>query len=184
MLKGSSVLWNHHRLRVVRCRFCFDGATAHGGEKSHRNRMAKSTMVCRRSMGCPSCRAMRAGSLVATIIGVLLVSHGEANTVDLATLLMLGGLIASPFGTFSTIGQDMTRPRRALRDIQRIIHHDHDLVHCSGEITLGRRMTLRNVSVKAGDTQILKSVNLDLIKGTKVAVVGASGSGKSLSFGC
>ena len=97
---------------------------------------------------------------------------------------MLGGLIASPFGTFSTIGQDMTRPRRALRDIQRIIHHDHDLVHCSGEITLGRRMTLRNVSVKAGDTQILKSVNLDLIKGTKVAVVGASGSGKSLSFGC
>ena len=49
---------------------------------------------------------------------------------------------------------------------------------------MGRRMTLRNVSVKAGDTQILKSVNLDLIKGTKVAVVGASGSGKSLSFGC
>jgi ATP-binding cassette subfamily B protein len=89
-------------------------------------------------------------------------------------------LLASSLNALSSIVAQLTRARAAAQRLVEILDEE-PVRYGSGELAPGRgRIELRGVTVRSGDELVLDRVDLVVPAGALVAVVGRSGSGKSL----
>ena len=115
---------------------------------------------------------------VIAVAGVLLAQRQITTGEMLAAAQYV--LLASSLNSLSAIVAQLTRARAAAQRLVEILHEE-PVRYGSRPLPPGRgRIELRGVTVRTGDDVVLDRVDLVIPAGALVAVVGRSGSGKSL----
>ena len=115
---------------------------------------------------------------VIAVAGVLL-AKGQISAGEMLAAAQYV-LLASSLNALSSIVAQLTRARAAAQRLVEILDEE-PVRYGSGELAPGRgRIELRGVTVRSGDELVLDRVDLVVPAGALVAVVGRSGSGKSL----
>lgn len=117
-----------------------------------------------------------------TIIGVVLAAQGKMSLGEFTTFLAYVGMINGPLIQISNI---MGVIQNSMICGNRMITFlNTNNIICDPEkpsvITAKPNISMRNVWVQLDDKEELKSINLDIPYGTKLGIMGKTGSGKSV----
>ncbi|WP_248964417.1 ABC transporter ATP-binding protein [Sphaerisporangium perillae] len=122
-----------------------------------------------------------------TVIGVsgFRLAAGEMSVGDLfaaARYAVLGAGIGSALGYLNRLGRARSAARRVREVLDRpaVAYGDEELPAAQGAHAARGRLELRGVTVCAEGRPVLRGIDLTVPGGAAVAVVGRSGSGKSL----
>lgn len=146
----------------------------------------KNKIAARRDAGSPLSETL--GILVVCIIlwyGGYLIFSEKATTLTGPFFIMFIGLfyqIINPAKNLSTAFYNMQKGAAALDRIQELMQAPIVIAEKEHAVVLqgfNNEIELRDVGFKYGDKEILKHINLTIKKGQTVALVGASGAGKS-----
>ncbi len=119
------------------------------------------------------------GSIVIFVIfisGAYLVINNKIDVGTLIAFIQLTNYVISPIQSISVDVQRIKSTKSIFDDLAfENINHD------KSKYTLDtiNNISLKNVSLTLNQNEILKNINLSLIKGNKYAIIGPNGSGKS-----
>lgn len=124
---------------------------------------------------------------IATIVTVLwfggnLVLKGEFEGSWFITYLVILTQLITPFKSLTTAFSNVRRASASLDRISEITDADVSIKDVANPIELSpltQHVVYKNVSFKYEKEYVLKNINFELDKGKTIALVGASGSGKS-----
>ncbi len=127
------------------------------------------------------------GTLVAVIWrGALLLQNGEMETGELFSFVIYSGYIGGTIGGVAAVIARMQRFIGATEDLFEIFESDQEkLTNDSSntdDITISGKIKFENLSFaypSRSDTLVLKDIDLSILPGQVVALVGKSGAGKS-----
>jgi subfamily B ATP-binding cassette protein MsbA len=144
-----------------------------------RNRIA-----ARKEMASPLSETM--GMIVVSIIlwlgGKIVFSGTGFSGAWFLTYIGMFALIISPFKTLSSAFYNVQKGTAALDRIEHLLGVENTITELPNPTSIPaftNNITFKNVSFAYGDKQILQSIDLVIEKGKTVALVGASGAGKS-----
>ena len=141
-------------------------------------------------------RRQQLGSPVSEFLGVLMVATIVWYGGSLIINRQANALSPADFIAYIAIFSQVLRPAKALTDsfsgihsgiaagerVLELIDTKPELLNKPNAVAVSRfekALTLENVSFNYGDKQILKDININIEKGSTVALVGPSGGGKS-----
>ena len=117
-------------------------------------------------------------ALLAVRLGILLLD-GETSLLPSLTVLLISPEFFLPMKQAATDYHATLDGQMAYEDIERMIKKNNDTVKEEKVITDVDSIFLKEISLIKDDKEILKDINLDIQKGSRVALVGSSGSGKT-----
>lgn len=120
------------------------------------------------------------GVVLLLLIGSWLVSEGLATPGDLVLAAVVFGLLATPLRVFGFFLEELPRSVVALDRVDAVMAdpvEDRSGRHVLPEGRLA--VSVRGLTVEYEGHEVLRSIDLDVEAGQTVAVVGATGSGKS-----
>jgi ABC-type multidrug transport system fused ATPase/permease subunit len=126
------------------------------------------------------------GTLLVLLVGVARASSGAVGTGDIVSAAYLLTLMAVPVRAFGWVLGELPRGLVGHERVARVLDAEGELV--PGDRPLARtahgaRLRMSGVGVRvptaAGEIDLLRDVDLDVAPGRVVAVVGATGSGKT-----
>lgn len=121
-----------------------------------------------------------------TVLGGILVIKGEITIGGLSAFMMYNGLLIDPLVEIISLYQEMQKTWVSMKKINDIFSEPVSIykkkVPKNKDIRLGE-ISFENVSFSyKDDLPIIKDLSLKINSGEKVAIVGASGAGKSTIF--
>ena len=111
--------------------------------------------------------------------GILLVFAGSLSAGAIISCNMLGAKVVAPTKKIITFFADTHIITGAMEQISSIWNANPERVGAGTQHVIKGNYELRNVTVRFGESEALKSVNLTIPGRKRIAVVGASGSGKT-----
>ncbi len=144
----------------------------------------RNRISARREMASPLSETM--GMIVVGIIlwlgGRIVFSGSGFSGAWFLTYIGMFALIISPFKNLSSAFYNVQKGTAALDRIEHLLGVENTIVEIPGAKpvpSFSKNITFKNVSFAYGDKQILQSIDLVIDKGKTIALVGASGAGKS-----
>jgi ABC-type multidrug transport system fused ATPase/permease subunit len=143
----------------------------------------RNLIAAKRELASPLSETM--GVIVVACIlwfGGRLVFNNLLSATAFVTYIAYFTQIISPFKNLSSAFYNVQKGSSALDRIEYLLNIENTIIEIPDPIpvpSFSKNITFRNVSFAYGDKQILQGVDLVIEKGKTVALVGASGAGKS-----
>ena len=141
-------------------------------------------IAARRELASPLSETM--GIMVVSIIlwigGKIVFSGNGFSGATFIAYIALFSQIINPFKNLSSAFYNVQKGTAALDRIEHLLGVENtikELPNAKPIPVFSNKITFRNVSFAYGDKKILDNINLEIEKGKTVALVGASGAGKS-----
>jgi len=111
------------------------------------------------------------------------VIHSKLTIGSLIALTAFLGFIIDPLGRLANINGEIQQSLVALRRIKTIMGlSEEDLLYKSNKVDSIEKISLDNVSFSYEQKLILDKINIDILMGEKIGIVGRSGNGKTTLF--
>lgn len=143
-------------------------------------------LLWRRDLASPMSEFLGISSVAALLwYGSSLVFSGEMKAAPFLTFIIAFYYILDPAKSFSKAFYNIQKGLGALKRVETILDAENtikDTENPQSITTLDKEIVYQNVSFaydNSKDTEVLKNINLTIEKGKLIALVGASGAGKS-----
>lgn len=144
----------------------------------------RNMIAARKELASPLSETM--GIIVVSVIlwvgGRMVFSHSGFDGTWFLTYIGLFTQIINPFKNLSSAFYNVQKGTAALERIEQLLHVENTVSEIPGALPIReftKTIEFRNVSFAYGDKQVLQNINLTIEKGKMIALVGASGAGKS-----
>ncbi len=144
----------------------------------------RNRMIARRELASPVSETL--GVITVSIIlwigGKMVFAGHGFDSASFIGYIVLFTQIINPFKNLSSAFSNLQKGSSALERIEELLHAENTITEIPGAMPLppfSDKITFRNVSFFYGEKKILDNINLDIPKGKTIALVGASGAGKS-----
>lgn len=144
----------------------------------------RNTIAARRELASPMSETM--GIIVVSIIlwfgGRIVFAGTGFDGASFLTYIAYFTMIINPFKNLSSAFYNVQKGTAALDRIEKLLHTENTITERPDAKPIAGfedSLEFRNVTFAYGDKQILNGLNLTIKKGKMVALVGASGAGKS-----
>lgn len=120
------------------------------------------------------------GGYILTIVGgIVLIRGGHISIGALFAALQISDNIAPPITSFSHLVNQMLSVKGMKTELEQLAGDDKEESMTGRHIRGIENISLENVTIQTGETEILHKVSFSFEKGKKYVVVGPSGAGKS-----
>ena len=119
------------------------------------------------------------GIVSALVTATYLSSKGLITAGEIGAIIQLSNYIVDPVTTIPANVISIKSVEMEMKRIDKMIAKKNTNSKEREKFKLDNQISIKNLSFKYGDNEVLKGISLDLEKGKKYAVVGESGSGKS-----
>lgn len=120
------------------------------------------------------------GIVALILTGTWLISRGDATPGDIVLAATLFGLLTTPLRVFGFFLEEIPRSVVALERVDRVMAYDPETRAGEGALPAGPLgIVIDDLTVRYGDHDVLDGVSFEVAAGEAVALVGATGSGKS-----
>lgn len=118
-------------------------------------------------------------TLVVLLVGVYLASNGQISQGDVISFSLYNGMLSWPIVSIGRIVSNMGKASVSLSRVNEIYQIDNENYEKGIEFEFLGDISFENVCFDFEGVEILKNLNFEIKKGQTVALLGASGSGKS-----
>ncbi|MDU4277890.1 MAG: ABC transporter ATP-binding protein [Finegoldia magna] len=122
------------------------------------------------------------GIVSALVTATYLSSKGLITAGEIGAIIQLSNYIVDPVTTIPANVISIKSVEMEMKRIDKMIAKKNTNSKEHEKFKLNNQISIKNLSFKYGDNEVLKGISLDLEKGKKYAVVGESGSGKTTIF--
>ena len=119
------------------------------------------------------------GIVSALVTATYLSSKGLITAGEIGAIIQLSNYIVDPVTTIPANVISIKSVEMEMKRIDKMIAKKNTNSKEREKFKLDNQISIKNLSFKYGDNEVLKGISLDFEKGKKYAVVGESGSGKS-----
>lgn len=125
------------------------------------------------------------GNMILTYAGIMQVMEGNITLGSMMAFMTLSGYFMDPVGRLVSLQLSIQEANISMKRISEILDYereqDDENAECYQELENARGdIEIKNVTFRYGNRKpVLKDISFTIPKGKKVALVGASGSGKS-----
>lgn len=154
-------------------------------EQNSRYRAVLKSMWNKRELASPISEVLGVGVVVLVILyggQMVLENKSDLNASEFITYIILYSQILVPAKNISSALTNIQRGIASGERIFQILEHEVAIKEASDAVSLSdfkNKIEYRNVSFQYAEKKVLKNINLDVEKGKMIALVGASGAGKS-----
>ena len=166
------------------------------------NEIAKFTVLSNDNLNTSRLRILKRAQLTAIVISLVFgsvsfvlwiggkdVFYGNISYGDLSAFILYSVLVAGAFGAITEVMGDVQRASGAAERLMQILQTPSDIIEAGNPASLPATVQGNIEFAGVGfsypsnkQTQIIKDFSLDIKAGQKVAIVGASGAGKTTVF--
>lgn len=125
------------------------------------------------------------GNLILTYAGIMQVMEGNITLGSMMAFMTLAGYFMNPVGRLVSLQLSLQEANISMKRISEILDYEREQSETENENyqeleKVEGTIELKNVTFRYGNRRpVLKQISFSIPKGKKVALVGASGSGKS-----
>ncbi|MEZ5168705.1 MAG: ABC transporter ATP-binding protein [Acidimicrobiales bacterium] len=120
------------------------------------------------------------GIVLLILVGTWLISRGDATPGDIVLSVTLFGLLTTPLRVFGFFLEEMPRSVVSLERVDRVLAVPAEDRDARGALPAGPLdVRVEGLTVRHGDHEVLRDASFTVHAGETVALVGATGSGKS-----